>query len=1018
MNSFKKINNLVGWAVFLVTATVYYFSAERTGSLWDCGEFVAGAYKMQVVHPPGAPFFLMVGKVATLIGQMFSKDPSVIAFSVNVLSGICSALAAMFICWTTVMLGKIALVGRDAEPSSSETIALMGAGVVSGLTTAFATSIWFSAVEGEVYSMSTMFTTLTLWCMIKWYYLPNTPQADRWMLAAVYAAGVSTGVHLLSLLTFPALALFYYFKKTEKPTFGGMAISGIVGILFISVIQKLIITGIPALWGNLEYMCVNWFSLPFTIPSLILTLAIIGGLTYWGLKLAHQRNNSTIQNIVMGLALTAVSFSTIGTVLIRANANPPINMNNPSDPMRVIPYLNREQYGERPLLYGPQFNARPVDQTSEDRYGRVGDKYEVVDHKTDYVFNDADKVLFPRMGHYEGDRLTWYKRWLEINPKDEVPSDRPSSYDNTSFFLRYQVGWMYWRYFMWNFVGRQNAEQGFEPSNKANGNWISGISFIDNMRLFDTKNQPTWMKDELSTNKYYFLPFIFGLFGLIWHYSRKRYDILGLMSLFIITGIGIIVYTNEPPNEPRERDYVIVGSIFTFAIWVGMGVLAAFDLFKDFKLAPSLAAPLAAGLVVIAPILMGTQNFDDHSRAKHTGARDYANNFLESCDKNAIIFTYGDNDTYPLWYAQEVEGIRRDVRVVNLSLIAVDWYIDNLRRKINESAAIKMSLKPESYRGFLRNQLPVQDSGAEIAIQDLMKHLGEEHPVPAGNGVTFESFAQAKKIYVPVDKEKMLKNGIITAQDTGVVDKMAFTLPGNYVIKDDLAVLDIIANNANERPIYFAVTCRPEKMQGLDDYMQLEGLALRLVPVKSQGERQFSLIGSGRVDDNKVYDRVMNKFRWGNFDKEKTFINRSYQPSVQTTQFVILRAALDLARKGDKDRAVKLLDKNFEAFPNFNFPYNAQTMYFIDAYVQAGAYENGKKHIKILAQNLFENLTFYNSLKQEDKRGTFQQDFMQDLQTKEQLIKLVEQMKDTTYKAELDKKFEAFKIETILPQMQ
>jgi hypothetical protein len=1018
MNSFKKINNLVGWAVFLVTATVYYLSAERTGSLWDCGEFVSGAYKMQVVHPPGAPFFLMIGKVATLIGQMFSKDPSVIAFSVNVLSGICSALAAMFICWTTVMLGKIALVGRDAEPSSAETIALMGAGVVSGLTTAFATSIWFSAVEGEVYSMSTMFTTLTLWCMMKWYYLPNTPQADRWMLAAVYAAGVSTGVHLLSLLTFPALALFYYFKKTEKPTFGGMAIAGIVGILFISVIQKLIITGIPALWGNLEYMCVNWFGLPFTIPSLILTLAIIGGLTYWGLKVAHQRNNSTIQNIVMGLALTAVSFSTIGTVLIRANANPPINMNNPSDPLRVIPYLNREQYGERPLLYGPQFNARPVDQTSEDRYGRVGDKYEVVDKKTDYVFNDADKVLFPRMGHYEGDRLTWYKRWLEINPKDEVPSDRPSSWDNTSFFLRYQVGWMYWRYFMWNFVGRQNAEQGFEPSNKANGNWLSGISFIDNIRLFDGKNAPTWMKGELSTNKYYFLPFIFGLFGLIWHYSRKRYDMLGLMALFIITGIGIIVYTNEPPNEPRERDYVIVGSIFTFAIWVGMGVLAAFDLFRDFKLAPSIAAPLAAGLVAIAPILMGTQNFDDHSRAKHTGARDYANNFLESCDKNAIIFTYGDNDTYPLWYAQEVEGIRPDVRVVNLSLIAVDWYIDNLRRKINESPTIKMSLKRESYRGFLRNQLPVQDSGNEITIQDLIKHLGEDHPVPAGNGVTFESFAPAKKIFIPVDKQLMLKNGIISAQDTGVVDKMAFTLPGNYVIKDDLAVLDIIANNANERPIYFAVTCRPEKMQGLDDYMQLEGLALRLVPVKSQGERQFSLIGSGRVDNNKVYDRVMNKFRWGNFDKEKTFINRSYQPSVQTTQFVILRAALDLAKKGDKDRAVKLLDKNFEAFPNFNFPYNAQTMYFIDAYVQAGAYENGKKHIKILAQNLFENLTFYNSLKQEDKRGTFQQDFMQDLQTKEQLLNLVGQMKDTAYKAELDKMFEAFKVETILPQMQ
>jgi hypothetical protein len=1067
MNSFKKLNNIVGWAVFLVTATVYYFSAERTGSLWDCGEFVSGAYKMQVVHPPGAPFFLMLGKVATLIGEMFSKDPSVIAFSVNVLSGICSALAAMFICWTTVMLGKMALVGREQEPTTPETIALLGAGLVSGLTTAFATSIWFSAVEGEVYAMSTMFTTLTLWCMMKWYYLPNTPQADRWMMAAIYAAGVSTGVHLLSLLTFPALALFYYFKKNEKPTILGMALAGIAGVVSIYLIQKLIITGIPALWGELEYICVNYISLPFTIPSLILTLGVISGFTYSGFQMAkgdasnkatipfavclgllsisamgwtiggiffgliltglsvyfmHRRavqgSSIDLQNIIMAFAVSVIGFSTIGSVLIRANANPPINMNNPNDPMRVIPYLNREQYGERPLLFGPQFNAKPVDQTSEDRYGRVGDKYEVVDHKTDYVFNDEDKVLFPRMGHYEGDRLTWYKDWLDIDRKAEVPSDRPTGGDNISFFLRYQVGWMYWRYFMWNFVGRQNAEQGFSPANKANGNWISGVSFIDNIRLYDYKNAPKWMKEDLAYNKYFFLPLLFGLFGLIWHYSRKRYDMVGLMALFIITGIGIIVYTNEPPNEPRERDYVIVGSLFTFAIWVGMGVLALFDLLRDLKVMPSLAAPLSAGLVVIAPIIMGVQNFDDHSRAKHTGARDYANNFLESCDKNAIIFTYGDNDTYPLWYAQEVEGIRRDIRVVNLSLIAVDWYIDNLRRKINESDAIKMSLKPESYRGFKRNQLPIDPKGTgEISIQDLMKFLGEDHPMPASNSVSFESYAPSKQIYVPIDRAKAIASGVVSSQDS-VVDKMRFTLPGNYIIKDDLAVLDIISNNANDRPIYFAVTCRPEKMQGLDDFMQLEGLALRLIPVKTQGERQFSLIGSGRVADDKVYDRVMNKFRWGNFDKEKTFINRSYQPSVQTTQFVILRTALDLARKGDKDRAVKLLDKNFEAFPNFNFPYNAQTMYFIDGYVQAGAYDKAKKHIQILADNLFENLTFYNSLKQEDKKGSFQNDFMQDLQTKEQLLKLVEQMKDTAYKAELDKKFEAFKIETILPQMQ
>ena len=1017
MNSYKKLNNLVGWFVFLVTATVFFFSAERTGSLWDCGEFIAGCYKMQVVHPPGAPLFLMVGKLATVVGQAFSNDPSVIAFSVNMMSGICTALTATFICWTTIILAKIALVGCEEEPTDSQYIALAGSGVVAGLTTAFATSIWFSAVEGEVYAMSTMFTALTLWAMIKWYNQPDTHEADRWMLVAVYAAGLSTGVHLLSLLTFPALALFYYFKKTEKPTIMGMALAGIVGVVFIWVIQSLIITGIPTLWGNIEYVCVNYLGLPFTFPSLILTLAILGGITWWLLRLAHQRKNSTIQNIVLGLAFSVIGFSTIGTVLIRSNANPPINMNNPTDPIRLIPYLNREQYGDRPLLFGPQFNARPIDQVSEDRYGRVGDKYEVVDRKTDYVFNDADKILFPRMGHYESDRTTYYKLWMDIPQNQEIPADRPTVGDNWSFFFRYQVGWMYWRYFMWNFAGRENAEQGFTPTDKSKGNWACGIPFIDNWRLFNMKEAPDTIKKDEAYNKYYLLPLLFGLFGLVWHYGRRRYDMLGLMALFIITGIGIIVYTNEPPNEPRERDYVIVGSIFTFAIWVGMGVTAFFDLFKDFKFSDKVAAPLATALVVIAPIIMGYQNFDDHSRAKQTGARDYAINFLESCDKNAIIFTYGDNDTYPLWYAQEVEKVRPDVRVINLSLIAVDWYIDQARRKVNESAPVKMSLKPESYRGFKRNQLPIRDGANEMSITELMKFLGEDHPVPAGNGVTFESYAPTRKIYIPVDRQKVIAAGLATEQDS-IVDKISFTLPGSYVIKDDLAVLDIIANNAMERPVYFAVTCRPEKMQGLDDYMQLEGLAVKITPVKSKGERQFGLIGSGRVSDDKVFERIMTKFRWGNFDKEKVFVNKSYQPSIQTTQFVTLRTATDMIRKGDKVRAIQLLDKNFAAFPNFNFPYNSQTMYFLDAYMQAGAYDKAKPHIKILADNLLANLKFYNSLSAEDKAGSFQNDFMQDLQNKEQLLRLVETAGDKTYKDELEKMFAAYKVEQMLPQQK
>ena len=1009
MNSYKKGTNLVGWLVFAITATVFFFSVERTGSLWDCGEFVAGCYKLQVVHPPGAPLFLMVGKLATVIGQMFSKDPSVIAFSVNIMSGLCTALAGTFVCWTTMILGKIALMGREEEPDLSQFIALAAAGVVSGLCTAFASSIWFSAVEGEVYAMSTMFTAMTLWSMIKWYNQPDTTEADRWLVLTVYSAALSTGVHLLSLLTFPALALFYYFKKTEKPTWKGIAIAGIIGVLAITAMQTLVITGIPAVWGMFEIFCVNILGLPFTIPSLILTLAVICGTTYWGLRLAHRRSNATLQVIFLSLAMSAIGFSTIGMVLLRANANPPINMNNPSDPIRVIPYLNREQYGERPLLFGPQFNAKPSGQESSDRYGRVGDKYEVVDHKTDYTFDPGDKVFFPRMGHYESDRSPYYKIWMDVPQQQEVGSDRPNTFDNWSFFFRYQVGWMYVRYFMWNFAGRQNFEQGFGPWDESKGNWESGISFLDKWRLFDYTEAPDWLKNDASRNHYFLLPLLFGLFGLVWHYGKRRYDMLGLLALFIITGIGIVVYTNEPPNEPRERDYVIVGSIFTFAIWIGMGVLAVYELLKDFKLSSSLAAPIAGALVLSAPILMGTQNFDDHSRAKHKAARDYASNFLESVDKNAIIFTYGDNDTYPLWYAQEVEGIRRDVRVVNLSLIAVDWYIDGLRRKVNESPQVKMSIPQAAMRGYKRNQLPISGGTGEMSITDLIKYLGEDHPVPTRN-YTFESQAPTHNIFIPINKEAAIKNGIVSATDS-IVDKVSFTLPGNYIIKDDLAILDILANNASERPIYWAVTCRPEKMEGLGDYMQLEGLATRFIPVKSASDRSFGIIGSGRVSTDKVFDHVMNKFRWGNFDKEKTFISKNYQPSVQTTQFVILRTSLDMIRKGDKDKATQLIDKMFESFPNMNFPYNSQTMYFLDAYVQAGAYEKAKKHIKILADNMAANLKFYNSLSQDDRSNTFAQDSQSDMQTVEQLKALVLRAGDAAMQADLEKQFGAYKVQ-------
>jgi len=1009
MNSFKKLTNIVGWAVFAISFIVYYLSAERTGSLWDCGEFVAGAYKLQVVHPPGAALFLLIGRIMTVAADVFSDNVEDIAFSVNLLSGLCSALAAMFICWVTIILGKLALLGRDKEADQSETIALMGAGAVAGLATAFSTSIWFSAVEGEVYAMSTFFTTLTLWAGIKWYSLPDKPEHDRWLVFSLYSAGLSIGVHLLSILILPAIALFYYFKKYENPTLKGMAIAGLIGTVFMVVIQKVIIVGIPTLWMYLEFFTVNSLGLPFHSGIYPLVLLITGILVF-GLSYSHKTQNALLQKLLVVAVLLVIGFSTIGVVVIRANANTPINMNNPSDPARLLPYLNREQYGERPLLRGPHYKTQVTNTNSEDRYGQVlveenGElvqRYEVVDQKNDYEFNPNDQMLFPRLTHMDENRKRLYPIWLGHNRK-------PTMGDNISFFWNYQIRHMYWRYFMLNFSGRQNGQQGFYSWEPASGHWITGINFIDRMLLFDQSELTDAMANDQARNKYYLLPFIFGLIGLIFHYKQRKDDFLGLLALFIITGIGIIVYSNQPPNEPRERDYVLVGSFFTYCIWMGMAVLAIFDYARKRKfLAANVAAPAALAVVMVAPLLMGFQNFDDHTRADHKASRDYASNFLNSCDNNAIIFTYGDNDTYPLWYAQEVEGIRPDVRVVNLSLIAVDWYIDQLRRKVNESPAIKMSLPAEKIRGKKRIQIPIDIGGrakGPVPLSAALKYLGEDHPVPLQGGRELESSFPAKTVFIPVQKERAKELGMITEADSNnIVDRIQFTLnKGTFMMKGDAAVLDIINSNIWDRPIYFAVTCREESMLGIQDFTQLEGLALRIVPVKSTGEQLYGMIGNGRVNKDKFFDNVTNKFKWGNFDKKRMYVNSSYGPTIQTTRYGILRAATAMIREGQKEKAVELVDTYFAAFPDFNFPYDTRTVLFINLYLQAGEVDKAKEHIKILAEEVRQRLDFYSSLDPSLLEGQrqFATEAREYANAQAELNRILEQIKDEAFSNEI-----------------
>ena len=1019
MKSFTRWYNISSWLVFGIAALVYFFSVEPTGSLWDCGEFILGAYKLQVVHPPGAPLFLLVGRLFTWIAELLSDDPSDIAFAVNLMSGICTAFAAFFIARVTMLLTRLSMVGEDGDLDEGQIIAASGAGITAGLTTAFATSVWFSAVEGEVYAMSTFFTAMTLWAVIKWYSLPSSPQNDRWIIFAVYSAGLSIGVHLLSLLTFPALALFYYFKRYEKHTFWGVAAAAGIGVAFIVGIQFFIIVGIPKLWSVFDLFMVNVLGLPFN-SGLVPTLLIIFAVIFLGLRYAHRKGNALLQHLLVGTTLVIIAFSTIGIVVIRANASPPINMNVPDDPMRLLPYLNREQYGERPLLRGPHFEAQITGTTAEDRYGRSGDKYEIVDQKIDYQFDNRDKMLFPRVGDFSQGRPRLYKQWIGLNPDQPLPPGRPNQLDNLGFFFRYQLGWMYWRYFMWNFSGRQNGDQGYEPWDKSDGHWISGIKFIDELRLYNMEKLPETFKSNKARNRYYLLPFIFGLIGMLYHFRQRPNDATALLALFIITGIGIIVYSNQPPREPRERDYVLVGSIFTFAIWVGMAVPALFkELCGRVSLSGPVSAVLASAIILTAPVLMGFQNFDDHSRRLHTGARDYASNFLQSCEPNAIVFTYGDNDTYPLWYAQEVEGIRTDVRVVNLRLIAVDWYINLLRRKINDSPPVKLTIPAEGYTGNNRNQILYYNQGSRdqpMTLENMLKWVGEYHPLRSTSGREIESFIPSKDVFIPVDSASVVRTGLINPADSlNIPSRIPVKLPlrgsdPQYILKDDLAVLDIIASNLWDRPIYFAVTVRPDKFFGLDDYMRLEGLALRITPHYSEGEPQYGVVGSGGVNTDAVFDNFMEKFRWGNFDKYDLFVNDSYMPSVQSHYFVARRTAAAMLRKGEREKAMELVDKYFEGFPHMNFPYDYRAYTMMQIYLQAGDYERAKPHLEILANEVADQLDFFNSIDPEVLKSSFFNEYGLNMQMMDQLLAVAEQEDDQEFLSRLQALFAPFEI--------
>lgn len=1036
MKSFNRLSSITGWLMFAVAATVYMLTAEPTSSLWDCGEFISAAYKLEVVHPPGAPLFLMIGSIFGWIATLISDDPSTIAYSLNVMSGLCTAFLVMFVCLSTIMLSKLAMVGRyEAPEAGGETLAILGAGIVAGLATTFATSVWFSAVEGEVYAMSSGFTGLVMWAAVKWY-TTDHPKADRWLIFIAYMMGLSIGVHLLSLLAFPFLGVLFYFKKRELEdgdtsfSWAGVVFGFLGGFAALVVVQYFIIPRLPQMAAAIDFIFVNSMGTGLGIGVLFFILLLIGGIVAT-LRYAHQVKNYYLHLGTMMFAMILIGFSSYGMVVVRANAETAINMNNPSDPYSMLSYLNREQYGTRPLLYGPHFaSERNGDYPKDKDVWRPVEKedgsmiYEIVDEKREVGYKKNDMMLFPRLGHF--DRAGEYTKWMKLGR-----SGKPTMGNNIGFFFEYQLGYMYWRYFAWNFIGRQNALQGTD-GNVTRGNWLSGVAPVDAMRLYSQSNLPKYIKNDKSRNTYYFLPFLFGLIGLLFHASKRPREAAALGVLFLMTGIAIIVFTNQPPREPRERDYVIVGSIFTFCIWMGMAVPYIYQLLKN-KIPKLGAASLATVLVLSAPIIMGAENWDDHSRADQYGARDYAINFLESCAPNAIIFTYGDNDTYPLWYAQEVENIRPDVRVVNFSLLAVDWYIDQLRRQINESPKIQMTIPKAAYRGKLRNYLPFQETQGDnfVNLHDVIEFVGTT-PSNMNSQMQqqYASYVPARNVYLPVDKEKAIKNGAINASipDSLILPAIKFKLKsGQFMMKDEIALMDIIATNAQrgwERPIYFAVTCRPEKIMGLKDYLMLEGMALRIVPYKTPSGSQTAILMGG-VDTDLMYANMVGtkdkpgKFKWGNFDKKDVFINESYMPSVHSLQYGFVRLADALIKEGDKERAEATVDRFYEAFPDMNFPYEQSRMslqgirfYLVELKSEATE-AKAKTQMDILADALVDRLSFYNSLSYSADQKAFEGERNEMLGMTQQLMQFVSLTSDEAYKnAMLDR------LKDYMPQQQ
>lgn len=929
---YQKLNNIIGWICTALATIVYFITKEPTVSFWDCGEFIAAAYKLQIVHQPGAPLFLMLQNI---FSNLALENKSELAFWMNAGSAICSGLTILFLFWTITSLAKKVFIKPGQMLSAQHTLQIMGAGFVGAMTYAFSDSFWFSAVETEVYAMSSLCTALLFWLILKWESHQQEARSDKWLVLIAFLMGLSIGIHLLNLLTIPVLGLVIYFKRTNKVTTKGMVKSLGWSFLALAFILWGIIQYVVKIAAQVDVFFVNQLGLGFGSGILVFMLLLVAAIVY-GIRYSIKQNRTQLNLLLICFSFVLFGYSSFAMVFIRGAASPSLNNNAPDNVFSFFEYVTRDQYPASPLITGKYFDSNPI--AVEDGaavYRKDKDKYTVVGHKPIYEYDRT--TIFPRV-HSQKDS-NFYQHWLNLE------GEHPSFISNLQFFSTYQAGVMFWRYFMWNFVGRQNDESG-QLGNFTDGNWLSGIKPIDNLRLGGQNDLPSSIENDPSNNHFYFLPLILGLIGLIWHYRSSKRDATIVTLLFFFTGLAIVLYLNDTPQQPRERDYVYVGAFYAFSIWIGFSVIALTKFLRK-RLTTNIAACVAiATTFFAAPLLMMKNGWDDHDRSDRYVTRDlFAHNYLASCEPNAILFTYGDNDTFPLWYAQEVENIRPDVRIVNINYLASDWYAKQMREKINKSEGLPLTIPPSKIAKGVRDYVPFEDYSIteRVDIKDLLDVILSDHPDDKSRR-TGENFLPTKKLKLAVDKRQVIQHHIVPkGWENFITDSMDWDFNLDYMTRGHIAFMNVLANNGWKRPIYF-VKMPPGDLMGLDKYLINEGLLYKLMPVDLTKTAEHG-------DDNQnlqytnswaLYDNLMQKYTWGNINKLKYLdpLTKNIIPQFANNFNMLARELLDT---NQLEKAKNVANKCLEVLPKqiltmnqaVDFYFLSDTLYEVDEKAKA-----------------------------------------------------------------------------------